>query len=41
MPLRRLTALERERLQQEHTELQARIEELQGLLSDRRKLLNY
>jgi DNA gyrase subunit A len=41
MPLRRLTALERERLQQEQSQLQARIEELQGLLSDRRKLLNY
>ncbi len=41
MPLRRLTGLERERLQQEHIELQARIEELQGLLDDRRKLLNY
>ncbi|MEN9224207.1 MAG: DNA topoisomerase (ATP-hydrolyzing) [Thermostichus sp. DRC_bins_24] len=41
MPLRRLTGLERERLQQEHAELQARIEELQGLLEDRRKRLNY
>ncbi|MFS8866764.1 DNA topoisomerase 4 subunit A [Synechococcus sp. OH30] len=41
MPLRRLTALERERLQQEQAQLQARIEELQELLSDRRKLLKY
>ncbi|MEN9230471.1 MAG: DNA topoisomerase (ATP-hydrolyzing) [Thermostichus sp. DG02_5_bins_236] len=41
MPLRRLTGLERERLQQEQAELRSRIEELQGLLDDRRKLLNY
>ncbi len=41
MPLRRLTGLERERLQQEQETLQTRIEELEGLLSDRRKLLNH
>lgn len=41
MPLRRLTGLEQERLQQEQDTLLARITELEGLLQDRRKRLNY
>ncbi|ACK65421.1 DNA topoisomerase (ATP-hydrolyzing) [Rippkaea orientalis PCC 8801] len=39
MPMRRLTGLERQKLQSEHSELQTRIEELQTLLSDRHELL--
>ncbi len=41
MPMRRLTGLEQEKLQSEYDSLRARIEELEGLLQDRRKLLNY
>lgn len=41
MPLRRLTGLEQEKLQQEQETLLARIAELEGLLQDRHKLLNY
>jgi DNA gyrase subunit A len=41
MPLRRLTGLERERLAQEQTEVTAKIEELEILLSDRTKFLNH
>jgi DNA gyrase subunit A len=41
MPLRRLTGMERERLQQEHETLLARIAELQELLQHRSKLLTY
>lgn len=39
MPLRRLTGLERQKLQTEYEELQKRIQELQTLLSDRHELL--
>jgi len=39
MPLRRLTGLERQQLQQELTELTERIENLRKLLSDRNELL--
>ncbi|MDB9526126.1 DNA gyrase subunit A [Oscillatoria sp. CS-180] len=39
MPLRRLTGLERQNLQDEYQELMARRDELQGLLGDRRELL--
>ncbi|HEY9300794.1 MAG TPA: DNA topoisomerase (ATP-hydrolyzing) subunit A, partial [Phormidium sp.] len=39
MPLRRLTGLERQQLQQELTELTERIQDLQRLLSDRNELL--
>jgi len=39
MPLRRLTGLERQKLQTEFDELTARIEQLQRLLSDRHELL--
>ncbi|MFB2938422.1 DNA topoisomerase (ATP-hydrolyzing) subunit A [Aerosakkonemataceae cyanobacterium BLCC-F154] len=39
MPLRRLTGLERQQLQQELTELRERIQILQRLLSDRHELL--
>lgn len=39
MPLRRLTGLERQKLQTEHQELQKRIQELQTLLGDRHELL--
>lgn len=39
MPLRRLTGLERQQLQQELTELTERIQNLQRLLSDRHELL--
>lgn len=39
MPLRRLTGLERQKLQTEYTELQRRIQELQILLGDRHELL--
>ncbi|MGF1535611.1 MAG: DNA gyrase subunit A [Elainellaceae cyanobacterium] len=39
MPLRRLTGLERQRLQTEHDELTARIAQLNQLLNDRRELL--
>jgi DNA gyrase subunit A len=39
MPLRRLTGLERQNLQQEFEELRRKIAELQTLLSDRRELL--
>ncbi|MEB3188924.1 MAG: DNA topoisomerase (ATP-hydrolyzing) [Snowella sp.] len=35
MPMRRITGLERQKLQQEHDQLQSRIEELERLLSDR------
>ncbi len=39
MPLRRLTGLERQRLQTEHDELTARIDRLNQLLGDRQELL--
>ncbi|MCZ0939461.1 MAG: hypothetical protein OXJ55_12540, partial [Caldilineaceae bacterium] len=39
MPLRRLTALERKQLQDEHKELQQRISYLEDLLSDNAKIL--
>lgn len=39
MPLRRLTGLERQQLQQESDELSDRIRQLQGLLNDRNELL--
>ncbi len=39
MPLRRITGLERQKLQKEFDELTGRIEELQGLLSSRQELL--
>jgi len=39
MPLRRLTGLERQKLQTEYDELQAQIAELEQLLGDRRELL--
>lgn len=39
MPLRRITGLERQKLQKEFDELTRRIEELQGLLSSRQELL--
>ena len=39
MPLRRLTALERKQLQEEHKELQQRISYLEDLLSDDAKIL--
>lgn len=39
MPLRRLTGLERQKLQTEYTELQRKIQELQTLLGDRNELL--
>ncbi|MDX2271128.1 MAG: DNA topoisomerase (ATP-hydrolyzing) [Cyanobacteriota bacterium] len=41
MPLRRLLGLEQQRLHEEHQTLLARLTELQGLLEDRSKLLNY
>ncbi|HAC64933.1 MAG TPA: DNA topoisomerase IV, partial [Cyanothece sp. UBA12306] len=39
MPMRRLTGLERQKLQAEHDELQTRIAELENLLNDRQELL--
>jgi DNA gyrase subunit A len=39
MPLRRITGLEKQKLEEEFTELQARIVQLQGLLADRQELL--
>lgn len=39
MPMRRLTGLERQKLEEEYQQLTGRIQELQGLLSDRRQLL--
>ncbi len=39
MPLRRLTRLEREKLEEEHTELQAAIKRLKALLKDPKKIL--
>ncbi|MGH2663854.1 MAG: DNA gyrase subunit A, partial [Actinomycetota bacterium] len=39
MPLRRLTRLEREKLEEEHKELQATIKRLKALLKDPRKIL--
>ncbi|MBD1920184.1 DNA topoisomerase 4 subunit A [Microcoleus sp. FACHB-831] len=39
MPLRRLTGMERQNLQQEFDQLSGRIDELEGLLNDRRELL--
>ena len=39
MPLRRLTGLERQKLEQEYQELQTRIAQLQTLLSDRHELM--
>ncbi len=39
MQLRRLSSLERQKLEEEHTQVRATIEELQGLLSDPRKVL--
>lgn len=41
MPLRRLTGLEQERLQKEQQAHTTRIRELEGLLQDRQKRLNY
>ncbi len=41
MPLRRLTGLERQKLEQEFASLQTRITELEGLLGDRALRLNY
>jgi DNA gyrase subunit A len=40
MPLRRLTRLEREKLEEEHTELQATIKRLKALLKDPKKILS-
>ena len=39
MPMRRLTGLERQKLQTEHEDLQERIEQLQQLLGDRHELM--
>jgi DNA gyrase subunit A len=39
MPLRRITGLEKQKLEEEFTQLQARIAQLQGLLADRQELL--
>ena len=39
MPMRRLTGLERQKLQTEHQDLQERIEQLQQLLGDRHELM--
>lgn len=39
MPLRRITGLEKQKLEEEFTQLQARIVQLQGLLADRQELL--
>ncbi len=39
MPMRRLTGLERQKLQEENEQLTGKIEELQNLLSDRHQLL--
>ncbi|NEP70875.1 MAG: DNA topoisomerase 4 subunit A [Okeania sp. SIO2G4] len=39
MPMRRLTGLERQKLEEEYEQLRGKIQELQGLLSDRRLLL--
>jgi DNA gyrase subunit A len=39
MPMRRLTGLERQKLQAEHDELQTRIDRLQVLLNDRNELM--
>ena len=39
MPLRRLTSLEQQNLEQEFTELNQKIEQLQNLLNDRKELL--
>ena len=39
MPMRRLTGLERQKLQAEYDDLQQRIDQLQCLLSDRRELM--
>ncbi len=39
MPMRRLTGLERQKLQAEYDDLQERIDQLQRLLSDRRELM--
>ena len=41
MPLRRLTGMERQKLEQDHATLQARITELEGLLGDREQRLTY
>ena len=38
LPLRRLAALERQRIQEEYAELQARIVELEGILADPQKI---
>jgi DNA gyrase subunit A len=38
MPLRRLTALEQDKVRDEHVELQARIKELEGVLADEAKI---
>jgi DNA gyrase subunit A len=40
MPLRRLTRLEREKLEEEHAELQATIKRLKALLKDPKKILS-
>ncbi|MGK7873533.1 MAG: DNA topoisomerase (ATP-hydrolyzing) subunit A [Xenococcaceae cyanobacterium] len=39
MPMRRLTGLERQKLQAEYNDLQGRINQLQGLLGDRHELM--
>lgn len=39
MPMRRITGLEREKLQQEHTDLAQRIEQLETLIGDRQERL--
>jgi len=39
MPLRRLTGMERQKLQSDHDELRTRIQELQRLLTERKELL--
>lgn len=39
MPLRRITGLEKQKLEEEFTQLQARIIQLEGLLADRQELL--
>jgi len=39
MPLRRLAALERQKIEEEHTQVLVSIEELEGILADNRKVL--
>jgi DNA gyrase subunit A len=39
MPLRRLAGLERQKIEEEHAQIRLRIEELEGILADSRKVL--